>query len=656
MTLYRAPALPLTGMSAPFGLPTLFTSTMRVRVLASSTLSSVSTHPEYDQRDANRGSLVTALGRSCATLFIDVDIVKTRATRSPDNLRNEDLSRGQLEKLETTKAALNEEKLKHQNHKRSVIRKQADLDDYNAIFDLLAQEMVPGLYRFFPRAKKEQWGISKLLCMLKKALRGEYTPRGYTQFDIDMATLILEHVLTPCIDGVRITDVLDNVEAMYGPKKQKCGAILAEDDTDSQRYGFTACFDELATEGRIDYMADEDKMAGVCLEHVGNLTGLHVGSDLRAIEGCVDAAKARKVHVARETTVGAISRHSRKGYAAKPVFMGPTCKKGNYKNAVHILGTVVEAWKRSPYGEKKNGPLWDLASDGDATRRAAMFITCMTFDIEPNNPLYPHVHDLPGLNLKVGKDNLTMDFDYKHLFKEEGMMVNGFYINKSIVARWLERLPDHDWSEVSIESLLVWSERSIDSLLNPDDAQDVPRAVELLAAIIELQRLENLEMDPTELSEYRALRLLGETFKALLKPFITPTLSLSEQIESLILFSHLACALYLKNGPSFLSNQLYGDLQAMVKNGVLTVVKAKLISSTLEVFVCLLGDDVLERLFGIGRMIGGHSPNCTIVELRHLRASPGVAKTTSSPEFASGSTCGSSHTGEMEGRGHCWKL
>ncbi|KAJ6550135.1 hypothetical protein B0H19DRAFT_1074017 [Mycena capillaripes] len=124
------------------------------------------------------------------------------------------------------------------------------------------------------------------------------------------------------------------------------------------------------------------------------------------------------------------------------------------------------------------------------------------------------------------------------------------------------------------------------------------------------------DFDPTEAAEFEALCLLGEALDALLQPFINTELSLSQQIESLVRFSHLLSALYIQNGTSFISNQLYADLQAMVKNAVLMVPKTRLINGQLKVFICLLGDDVLEALFGRSRMIGGHSPNCSIGELR----------------------------------------
>ncbi|KAJ6600112.1 hypothetical protein B0H10DRAFT_1824973, partial [Mycena sp. CBHHK59/15] len=151
--------------------------------------------------------------------------------------------------------------------------------------------------------------------------------------------------------------------------------------------------------------------------------------------------------------------------------------------------------------------------------------------------------------------------------------------------------------------------------------QDVPRAIKLLLCIVEIGKLDPEEFDPSEAAEFEALCLLGELFDAMLQPFINTELSLSEQIESLIKFSHLLCALHIQNGTSFIPNQLYADLQAMVKNAVLLVPKTRILNGSLKVFICLLGDDVLEALFGRSRMIGRHSPNCSLIELRDRFAS-----------------------------------
>ncbi|KAJ7701118.1 hypothetical protein B0H17DRAFT_906357, partial [Mycena rosella] len=146
--------------------------------------------------------------------------------------------------------------------------------------------------------------------------------------------------------------------------------------------------------------------------------------------------------------------------------------------------------------------------------------------------------------------------------------------------------------------------------------QDVPRAIKLLLSIVEIGKLDPSEFDPSEAAELEALSLLGQAFDALLQPFINTELSLLEQIESLVKFSHLICAIYIQNGTAFMPNQLYADIQAMIKNAVLMVPKTRPINGELKVFICRLGYDVLEALFGRARMLGGHSPNCSTGELR----------------------------------------
>ncbi|THV04633.1 hypothetical protein K435DRAFT_648944, partial [Dendrothele bispora CBS 962.96] len=177
-------------------------------------------------------------------------------------------------------------------------------------------------------------------------------------------------------------------------------------------------------------------------------------------------------------------------------------------------------------------------------------------------------------------------------------------INKELLSDWLEHLEYCDYSSDTVFALL-----------NPDNPQDVPRAVKLLLYIADLKNLETSNYSPAEKKTFASISLLAEMLHSLLEPFINSELSLSQQLEHLSKFGHISCALFLKNGTDFMSNQLYGDLQCMIKNAYFTVAKAKLLSPEYKMFICLLGDDVLEALFGRARMIGGHCPNCTIGEL-----------------------------------------
>ncbi|KAJ7849431.1 hypothetical protein B0H13DRAFT_2402726 [Mycena leptocephala] len=540
------------------------------------------------------GPEITAQGvlpcTRCRDLTVDVDVLKERAGRNYQRINAEEaLNNIQIrEKLGAAKERENSLKLKNVNLANSLKAAQTHLSEFKDVFNFIAHHSVPALHRIFLNAGKKGWSAKTLRRKLQLAVDGDYHAKNFSQYEIDLAIVLYElggaaavyamnhsifalpslntiqpfrrqNNIVPCVDGLRFTDISENITALFGPHKvrngTKSGAMTEIKPILSPH---TLSFDEVAAERKIDYMPATDKMAGLCTEHIAALDTVKIGKNIETVEAAVTAVREGKVHVAQEITVGAISRLSETGYGAKPVLMAPSCKRGDWKECLRAMEIVLEAWRRSPDGEKKHGEIVAVAADGDKKRRAAMFILTMHSEILPGNPLYPFVQALLGLNLRVGRNNLTGDSDWKHLDK-----------------------------------------RLITCLLSP-----------LGIAVKE-------DFDPSEMQEFEAICLLAEVFDAQLQPFINTTLSISEQITSLVQFSHLLCALYLQNGPSFLPNQLYGDLQTMVKNAVLMVPKTRLINGQLKVFICLLGDDVLEALFGRSRIIGGHSPNSSTAELQH---------------------------------------
>ncbi|KAK7021670.1 hypothetical protein R3P38DRAFT_3196488 [Favolaschia claudopus] len=593
------------------------------------------------------GGIVTLDGiqpcAKCSVLGLDVKIVRDRATRSYENVRDHDhLSSDQLRnKVEVVKYKVNALKLKKLNLEDSLQRARARLSEWKDLFHFIAQNptRISALHRLLANAEKEGWGPAKILEQCQLSAAGNYTARNYSQYEIDLAILLYElggggaiHAmnhsvfalpsrntiqpyrrqfnLVPCVSGVKFTEISRNITSLFGPRTRREGEV---DPLPPVKCGHTLSIDEVAADRHIDWMTETDEMGGFCLEHVSKLETVKIGKDLRSVEAAVAAVKEGTVHVAQEICVAAISHLYGTDYGAKPVYMGPTCKKGAWQDQVRLIEVIVEAWKRSPDGEAKHGPMMSVATDGDHKRRLALFVLCMRYEIAPGNPLWPFVRNLPGLNLRVGKNNLTNDGDPKHIFKRnrallsstEGVVVNGICINRELLLGWLERLPDQDWSETSIHNLL-----------HPSDGQNVSNAIKLMLCIVEIAKLDSEEFDPGEMAEFEALCLLGEAYDALLQPFVNVELTLSEQIESLVTASHLFCALYVQNGTSFMSNQLYADMQSMFKNAVLMVPKTRLVNGQLKVYICLLGDDVLEALFGRSRMLGGHSPNCSVGVLR----------------------------------------
>jgi len=151
-------------------------------------------------------------------------------------------------------------------------------------------------------------------------------------------------------------------------------------------------------------------------------------------------------------------------------------------------------------------------------------------------------------------------------------------------------------------------------LLNPEDPQDVPRAIELIQALADLRNLD-IDLDPVESKTLIAIKLMGHLFNCLIQPYIDPTLSLTQQIKYLSKFQHVAMVLYRKNSTTFFPGQLYGDTSVMIKSTVFYVRKQQLWDPTCGVFLTLTGDDQLETQFGRVHMQGAHDANCDMKSL-----------------------------------------
>ncbi|KAL1758039.1 hypothetical protein FB107DRAFT_288756 [Schizophyllum commune] len=560
----------------------------------------------------------------CRDVQVEIDVLEDRA-RKPHHrvLQKRHLTYAQqAAKILQLEKQLNEKKLSELKNLRDLKAARARAERYKRVVQYAGEHTVPGMHRIFATALKERWGATKLLDRLDDATRGSYHPCNYSDTDIHLGTLIyvlggaaavracnrsylalpsLNTIqkyrrtfdITQTTDRVRLLELVDNINVVHAPNPASASTAPPT------LCGHTAAYDEINIANKVEYVPRKDHIGNLCLEHLKVLDTIRVGDNTRSIEAAVDAVREGKVHVASEATVGSVSHLSRTGYAARPILIAPTCKRRTWQGTVTDTLYLLEAWHRAEYGERRYGPIFNLASDGDAIRRAAYFVICMSEEVKEGHPLWPKLHELFPLGLNPRACTV--------LCSPQGMLVDDEVVNKNIILLFLERIPDRRWPETSIISLL-----------EPDDAQDVPRAIKLLLLISDIRKFVRKEdLDPSQYGQYRALCILGEMFEALLLPFIKPDLLLPEQTTSLIKFSHILYTLYTKNGRHFCSNQLYSDFQSMVKAAIFYTEKSRLLGSHAEVYFCLLGDDVIEALFGIARMIGGHSPNATVSELKY---------------------------------------
>jgi len=511
--------------------------------------------------------------------------------------------------------------------------------------------------------KRQQTWRSILNLVGTQDVPGTYHPKNFSELEFELATAIYElgggaalyalqkspfafpsrttilerrqdFKLHITVGEVKMLDIFTNIEIMFKdvpPGHRKAGITLS--------------MDEVALDGRPVYLTETDDIAGLC-EHAATWgPSLKMGTKLDIIRAVRQAIHDGEIHIGQEVLVAAFSRNDETNYWAWPTLALVTCKRGPFRDAALFIEKLRQGWKMSQYGEALHGPIVSIASDGDPKRRPALYLHCMEHELTEADPIFEHLGNLPGLNLWTGSGGETQDLDYKHNMKRksffvifnklyhrnlvglcklfctrEGLLVNSVTLNKSVFAAWLERLTDVDWSENTIFSLLNTDSSSLErihTLLSPKDAQDVPRAIKLLNLTADIRNLDTSSFDPSEMKTHQALSLLGELLEALVEPFINPDLSISEQITSLIKFAHILCALFLQHESAFMPLHLYSDLQCMVRTAIFRVAHTKILDPKRKVFICLLGDDVLEILFGRVRMIGGHSPNVDVEEFRN---------------------------------------
>ncbi|KAJ3847130.1 hypothetical protein EV368DRAFT_21304, partial [Lentinula lateritia] len=143
--------------------------------------------------------------------------------------------------------------------------------------------------------------------------------------------------------------------------------------------------------------------------------------------------------------------------------------------------------------------------------------------------------------------------------------------------------------------------------------QNVPKAVSLIQHLLQLEAL-TIPTNPSEAWHQHSLLFLAKMLGYFLLPFITIDMSLSEQLQSLSTFGHLAAAMYIKHRTACLTGALYHDCQAVIKNVMFTTARMQLVSLCLLLYLILEGTDWLKGLFSDIRT-QDHAQNFDIKQL-----------------------------------------
>ncbi|CUA75805.1 hypothetical protein RSOLAG22IIIB_06086 [Rhizoctonia solani] len=507
---------------------------------------------------------------------------------------------------------------------RRATRLLGKLNDNKQLLLALSQVDDVAVSRIVKVALGQGCGPTAIVDRLMKAQQSLYRCQSYSKKDIDIALLSLRlggprllEALSKALNLPSLSTVYRHAERLYirpsvafptenevlANIKAVCGHAQA---TQPAIQGFSLLIDEIALEERIRYSSAEDLLVGFCREctapgRLQNMTGRPV-SDIYDLKKLLDSGKC---HRAKEATVMAIAPFGPDHYTPMVIVVSGTCKTESVDHQMRLLRLGYSAYKKSPHGAAALGPIWSFETDGDASRRLALFRLCTSRTLSSPSELYLILSPLELVNLECGEDNVTHDGDFKHeekrfasaLRSNTGVTINGTHYSPAFTKQMLR-------FDVNIPS------GRLDALFDNSDRQSVPKAHTLLKGVCNVSQLPEIRKQPG----HKPFVLLGELLYAFISPYTVPSMSLLQQVIYLAKCAFILFALFRLDGTRFITGQLYYDIQTTIKTAMFSIAKMQVLAPREPFYLIQLGTDRLENLFGIYRT-ASHDRNLDILQL-----------------------------------------
>ncbi|KAJ7435719.1 hypothetical protein B0H11DRAFT_1755763 [Mycena galericulata] len=366
------------------------------------------------------------------------------------------------------------------------------MGDYERLVIAIATNDLPRINVLLNTAIRNGASINTMTAQILEAVQGLRSTKGFTKFENDLSLLIyriggqsllysLNHALglpslrtignsahfvkiTPTLGPISATDIRQNIQKVILEPRALAGK--------TSKPGVVIMMDECAIEERCDYFPAEDKIGGICQKHCAAVP--LTLTTYKSVLTIVDALRDKTIHFAKEMLVVAVEFVNEPNIY--PILVAPTCKTETVEDFIWLYKIIMEAWEE--LAEDSCGQIKNFATDGDQLRRQAGHKLFCRDELPSTDPLYATLSHLDGLNLCTGPKRILSTFDWRHLLKRESTLVRqprgmcvdaGRVVNPFFLGECLRLLPTQD-------------EKSVHLLLNPNDAQDVPRAIDLLEA------------------------------------------------------------------------------------------------------------------------------------------------------------------------------
>jgi len=485
---------------------------------------------------------------------------------------------------------------------------------------MISQNKIPGASRILSVCIRNHFSPAATMVKLQKAIEGSYRPRkDWTQMELDLAFLAKAAAGTrvlyalqkgegyPSDSTLKVKKPIPELVVTSGPPPDdvigtNISGLLGEKGkppppSGQWVIGQTVMIDGVALEESCRYHHRIGNCIGLCREHcpphLQNLT-ITKFEDIKDIQKAIESGEC---HFGRDGTVLAIAPvTATENYLPVPLIFSPSCKTETGKELALWVQCVLDVYRTHKDGQEKHGLIYILATDGEASFRVLRFLLGLTQQLDHQSPIGKILYELPGLNCVTGQHNLITTCDPKHIVKRFATLIRS---SLGVQIGHLS-LSYHDFHK-ALTDMAGLTPHKADTLLNPADKQNVPKAVNLL---------QTLEAGGSKVPTYVGMTyedrlprvyLVAKTLSCFLLPFITVEMTLSEQLQSLSTYSHLITAFFRNHRTSFMNSALFADSQAIVKSIFFTAARLQVEDPSINYYILFDGTDRLEGLFSNAR-------------------------------------------------------
>jgi hypothetical protein len=517
-------------------------------------------------------------------------------------------------------------------------RLQQKVNDYKRLIMLLSQHRIGGVSTILAISIRSGASPTAVYSQLQRAIDGLYRPHsGWTQREFDIA------FLAKALGGTRLLYVLQKAENSPSNatlKRQKpipellvststpddpevsqnIASILGKNGRqppENPLIGQTLMIDGVALEEACRYDHQRGCVLGICREHSGRLSA---GLDINSYKDILDLSHALYTtpicHHGKDGTVVAIAPvTATEDYFPVPLILSPSCKAETGDQLLQWVVRFLDIYHEHPDGEKRHGPIYTLATDGESSFRTMRYKLGVSEDVDPSSNIGQRLRHLPGFNRRTGPRGLLTTSDPKHIIKRFASMIRstkGVQVGDTTLTR-------EDF-KTTLMVMAGLTETAADALLNPADKQNVPAAVKLLNELLRGSQLPEKDfpshIEPHFRYRLQKIQFLVTLLSYFMNPFIDSNMTLSQQLQSLSTYAHLLTTMYLKHHGNFMNTALFADSQSVVKHIFYTATRLQLLDPKIDYHILFKGSDRLEGIFSNVRT-QDHSCNFDVLQLAH---------------------------------------